>query len=550
MFKFIVMNIWRLLKVGCLTGMILLASCKGDDIIINTDNPDDNRILSGVLPAINFSYTIADGLKELDDDRLSVGADGLLSFKSWQDVSIAWEELAAINDVNESWSYSMSELVAMSPAPPLKATGSISIQEKVKFNTDDEVCYDKGTFKNGDLTISIELPVGFSGPVTISIPEITPLLTETFNATGFDNSFSKNFSLAGREVNFAQGVDSSYVTLNIESSLSFSGIPFGQMKVDFDLADIETEILYGYFGQKQSIITNEVETLDKMEEEMGLASFELKEISYTLHTNNHMGVPFDIEASNIRFNRVVDGTEESELLIVNGVSKINMEVEAATFGFPIQPASNSYRVDKDNSNILEVSNPFPEEIITNILSNSNPNGNIPGTQNFIGNIDSLYAQLEIQAPVWLKAKEYTRKDTIDFDFRKIMDQDPKNADLIESLAMYLDFYNKLPFSANANLFIADADGNKIEDVLSNFKSILDVGTLNAEGRVTEAKHTNVVVSFDKSQIKKFFDQKAMFLILETKTSSYNNETEFVKIFEDAGLDVSISFEASGRIPSF
>lgn len=131
-----------------------------------------------------------------------------------------------------------------------------------------------------------------------------------------------------------------------------------------------------------------------------------------------------------------------------------------------------------------------------------------------------------------------------------MDQDPKNADLIESLAMYLDFYNKLPFSANANLFIADADGNKIEDVLSNFKSILDVGTLNAEGRVTEAKHTNVVVSFDKSQIKKFFDQKAMFLILETKTSSYNNETEFVKIFEDAGLDVSISFEASGRIPSF
>lgn len=544
------MNISRLLKVGYFIVLIILASCKGDDIIINTDNPDDNRILSGALPAINFSYTIADGLKELADDRLSVGADGLLSFKSWQDVSIAWEELAAINDVNESWSYSMSELVAMSPAPPLKATGSISIQEKVKFNTDDEVRYDKGTFKNGDLTISIELSAGFSGPVTISIPEITPLLTETFNATGFDNSFSKNFSLAGREVNFAQGVDSSYVTLNIESSLSFSDIPSGQMKVDFDLADIETEILFGYFGQKQSSIINEVKSIDKMEEDFGLASFELKEISYTLHTNNHMGVPFNIEASNIRFNRVVDGIEKSELLTVNGVSKIEMEVDSATFGSPIQPASNSFRVHKDNSNILEVSNPFPEQIIIDILSSSNPQGNIPNTQNFIGNIDSLYAQLEIQAPVWLKAKEYTRKDTIDFDFRKIMDQDPENADLIESLAMYLDFYNKLPFSANANLFIADADGNKIEDVLSNFKSLLDVGTLNSEGKVLEAKHTDVVVSFDKSQIKKFFDQKAMFLILETKTSSYNNETEFVKIFEDAGLDVSISFEASGRIPSF
>ncbi len=539
------MLIWRLFKVGCLTFLVMLASCKGDDINVNTES---DRLYSGAMPAINYSFTIADGIKELDDDRIFVDEDKLVSFKFDQDVSMAWDKLASIDDLNESWSYVMTNAI-VTPAPPLNQSGNISTQEKIKFNSKNDVRLDEAHFKNGDLALSITVPPGVTGTIVVSIPESSPVITTTLQPDGINNSFNPSFSMKDRKIVFEQETNSSYVTLNMEAHLNFPGVPAGEINLAFNLADIKTERLYGYFGQYQSNSITVTQEIEDMEDFLGSANIELKDVTYTIQSNNQMGVPFHLEASNIRFNKKVDGNETSKLLLIKDVSKIEMEVSAATDDSPIKPGTDTFIVKQSDSNLKDIVNPFPDEIIVDFVSFSNPEGDT-GVRNFIGDVDSLFATVEVEAPLWLKAKDYTRKDTIDFDFKDLMDNNRENADLIEKLAMHLDFYNLLPFAVDANLFVADANGNKIEDILSDFESFIAAGVPNAAGRISDAEHTNVLVEFDNRQILKFFDENAMLLILETKIASYNYANEFVKIFDDAGLNVSISFEATGQVLNF
>lgn len=542
------MNIWKLFTVGFLTVLLLLPSCKGDDILINTDNSDDNRIVGIALPAINFTFSISDAIKEMDDDRLYADENGLLHFRSTQDVSIPWEDLASLKEVDESWSYAMSDLLNINPAPPLKASGNISFQEKVKFNDTDDVRYDNATFENGEMELFINVPPAFTGEIAISIPETSPQITISFNPDGFNNSYSETISLKDRRIDFSHGTDSSYITLIIDSELSFSGIPVGSLDVGFKLKDLKTEMLEGYFGQKHSDIEEHVQELDGMGEVKDLASFEFKEVALTLNIKNPIGVPFNIQATNINFIKTVDGNPQDNLLLVDGVSKVELNVDPATIGPPIAYASNDVVISSNNSNVMDVSNPFPEKITFDVFSTANPNGEIVGQPNFIGHLDSLYAELLIEAPIWLRVSEYTRSDTLNFDFKDMMDQDRDNADLIETFAMHLDFKNKLPFELKANLFVADEEGNKIEDIWTGFESLLAVGQLD-NGKISTPGETNVIVNLNKEQVLKFFDQKAMFLMIETQSSTYKKGTEFIKIFDDAGMEVSISFEVSGRIPS-
>lgn len=531
------MQNWRLLKVVFLTVLVLLASCKGDDITVNTEN---NRLYEIATPTVNYTYSVADGLVDLNEPRLSIGENGLIYFTASRDASTVWEDLAYIGNVNKSWPYVMSEIVV--------GSSDISIEEKVKLNSKPDVRYDNGVFKSGNLLLTVEVPLGVTGTIKLTVPDSNPLITTTITLNGFNPIESRTILLDDRTIVFGQEPNSSYVTLKTEAQLTFPGAVLGAMKIDFQLTDIKTKMLRGYFGQYQSLLIDHTNSIDKMEESKGFDKIELGEITYVLETNNHIGVPFEIEATNIRFNRIVDDIiEVSEILLIDGVSKIKLNVNAANEGPPLQPTHNSYIVRPDNSNITDVGNPFPQKIIVNLDVNSNPLGDT-GTQNFIGDIDSLYATLTMKAPLYLKATNYSRKDTIKVDFRKLLEQDRENTDIIETIAIHLDFYNKLPFEVQANLSIADTFKVKIEDILFNYNPILAVGKLNAEGKVAEAKHTNLVIEFEKSQIKKYFDENAMFLILETKASSANGENEYVKIFDDSNLMVSVSIEASGKAP--
>ncbi|SMO66396.1 hypothetical protein SAMN06265379_104194 [Saccharicrinis carchari] len=538
------MHIWRLFKVGLLLALVILTSCKGDDIIVNTEN---DRLYSTVIPAINYSFTIADGINKIDDKRIFVDDNKLVFLRFNQEVSIPRDNLASIDNLNESWSYLLNNEV-VTPAPALNQPGNISATEKIKFNSKNDVRLDKGLFDTGDLNLTITLPHGITGTVVVSIPESNPLITTTCEPDGFNNSFNRLFSLKNREIVFKQEPGSSYITLQMEAHLNFSGVPAGSIDLGFQLTDVKTEKLYGYFGQYQSDIISVSQEIEDMEDVLGSAKIELKEATCHIHSNNQLGVPFNMEASNIRFNKTTDGIETNDVLLFNGLSKVNIDVAAATDGSPIIPSTNTLVINRNNSNIMEVINPFPEKITLDFVSLSNPNGDTKA-QNFIADVDTLYATVEVEAPLWLKAKEYFRTDTIDFDFKELMDGDRENAELIQTLSMYLDFYNLLPFAVNTKLFIADASGNKIEDVLSNFEPVLSVGELNAEGRIVEAAHTHVLVELDNQQFLKFFDENAMLLILETTIASHDYENKFVKIFNDAGMKVSISLEATGQTPN-
>ncbi|MGQ1948273.1 hypothetical protein ACT3CD_14350 [Geofilum sp. OHC36d9] len=539
----------RLLLTGAMAGLIWLAGCKGDDIIINTDG-DEEKVLELDMPAINFSYTIAEALEDVDQEYFVVDDDGLVWLSYRQDVSVDWDELVQLNDINEHWSYGMSDLLLAPETSELKSSKTISYSEKVKLNHKDIVRYDSAHFTSGLINLDGRLPTGLTGTITLSIPETDPLISKSFTLDGINNFFSDAIQMENMDVLFGHGVDSSYVTLKIDAELNFIGLPAGNMEVELGISDMEPEYIFGYFGQQEAIQLNEGMVFEGIEEIREFDYFDLRDIRLSLNTDNSIGVPFKIEATDINFFKESSSVNPDWVLDVNGESRVTLDVAAATYGDPIIPGNGSIELNSDNSNILVIGNAFPERIECDIRAFSNPDGEVSGSPNFMARIDSLYANLFMEAPLWLRVDKYQRTDTIDFDFVDMMDDDRENAEKVEEITIYLDFYSKLPVELNANIYVADKDYIKIDDLLTDFQEVIASGTPDSNGRVTEPKHTAFKIDVTGEQMLDFFDKGGMYIMLQTRSSTYNEGSEYVKIYDDASFKVSLSFEGAGRVFSF
>jgi hypothetical protein len=539
----------KFLLMGAMAGLIWLAGCKGDDIIVNTDS-DDGKVLEVAMPAVNFSYTIAEALEDIDKDFLMVDDDGLVWLSYDLDVSVDWDGLVQLNDVDEQWSYAMSDLLLAPETPDLKSSEIISHSEKVKFNYTDDVRYDSARFSSGLILFDGLVPTGFMGNITLSIPELDPLMSQSFTLDGINNDFTGGVQLDDMDVLFSQGVDSSYITLQIDAELSPDGASDGDLTIELIILDMQTEYIFGYFGQQEVIQLNEGLELEGIDEIEEYDIFDFREVTLTLETDNYIGVPFQIEATDINFYNESSSEDPDWVLLVDGESRVTLDVASATYGDSITPGEGSVELNSDNSNVLEIGNVFPDRIECDITAVSNPDGEVSGSPNFMASIDSLYANLLMEAPLWLRVDKYQRTDTIDFDFVDMMDDDRENAEKIDKITIYLDFYSKLPLELKANLYVAYENYDKIDDLISDFQEVIAAGTPGSDGRISEAEYSAFEVEVTGEQVLDFFDKGGMYLMLETRSSTYNEGSEYVKIYDDASFEVSLSFEGVGNAFSF
>jgi hypothetical protein len=543
------MKIADVLKTIVPAAALLLAGCQDDDIIVNTDTTDDNREIEIAAPAGEITYEIADLLDDLDNEYVFVDEQGLVNVSYDQTVDIEWETLVSIPDVNETWSFSPSDGIPF-PSPQLKAAANVSFTEKVRLNNRDDVRYDSLTMANGILSAQLRFPYGTTGTASVTIPEVTnngSPLTYSFMVNGTQYEFDIYEDISDMDVEPSQATDSSY--LSVITAMDLTNVAVGDVALDFRLTNMQPGMTFGYFGNQTSPVRHEelvfdiFDELDVLEDQ----SIEFGNVFLDVEVNSGIGVPFNVRVENMNFY-MEDGTPYSEPLTVEGNPFIDLTLDAATYANPIEPTTTTFHVSGDNSNIVDIVNAYPRRMEFDVFSESNPSQD-PQTFNFMGPDNVLNGTMNVVLPAYFRTSSYSRTDTVDFDFNDIVGEDDEDVRELQEFTVYFDFFSKIPVDISASAYVIDGNGNKIDDLLEASTSVIAAGVPDeTTGKVTDAEQTTFTITVSGDQINQFLDQNAMNIVIETDFDTGGDD--YIRIYEDMDFRAVVSFEGTGKIPSF
>lgn len=542
-------NNMKSIKWLLIGSIIFMSSCKGDDIVINELDENDMRTISIAGPAMNANLLIGDFIDDLAKEDVYIDPEGLLYYLVRQSVDINWDELVRLNDVLRNWVYDLPSAVA-----PLKAAGSPDFSSQVVLSHRDDVRYDEVSLSGGELRLSLTPPAGADGSIRVEIPGASkdgvPLSVDfTVNSWGVDSPAEIVVPLAGYDITLDSNNDVPYDShFDVNTYLDLDGVSGGdQIAMNFELRGLQRESAYGYFGEQEAkhldaeMKFDLFDEIDDLRDNVYVEYFEL-----SIEVNNAIGVPFYVEAKNIRFFQKDEETPDMVLEVEGSGTIVVDYIPAAIDGDPLTPGFAEEIIgSSSNSNITAIGNSFPVSMMVDLYSWSNPqvtSGPASDLINFMKDANMLVADMVVKIPFSLSINNYTRKDTIDFDFNDIIDGSEDEVDHIDKANIYFDFVNGIPLDIVATAWVIDRNGNKIEDLLVDDTRFIEAGSSAAP------KKSSFQVGLSASQIKSFKEREAFEIVLQYKLSTAAGG-QTVKIKDSDMLKTKISFDAKGTIPN-
>jgi hypothetical protein len=519
------------------SAILALFACKENTIYTDDINDEANRKLSFAAPLINLSFSADDMIREFADSGMFYKDENDLIYYSYNhDLSFNWENMVTLKDVNLNKTYS---------APLISFIGgraTYSFTEKVALNTRADMRIDSLILASGLLNLTAQAPSGSSGTITITIPELkrnNVPLTYRFTVTSANRSFTIQNNLRDVKAILSQETGSSYITINGSIDLSMSAI--SPVAINLNMSQLTPSEAFGYFG-KQSLDTKNFTLEFDIFNEFDLTQKVLfKDYLIKLSAYNPIGVPFEIAVDSVWFSK--DDVNSWKLKFYD---KNSLTLKPATYGKPPVDSYNYFNISSQNSNIQDISSKYPDKMVCNIKSLSNPQNN--GQPNFITNKRNLKSNLSINFPFWFKTQQYNRADTVDFDFNDMVEDMNEEVDNVEDFKIYLDFYNEFPFEIGAQLYAADNNYNVIEPLLSANQKVILSAKPSTSGSGNESVHSQMIISINADQIKRFKARPLKYLIIKTNAITYNNGQDYVKLFGSDKLKASVSANISGKLP--
>ncbi len=530
----------KLLPVAAL----LFAGCQDDNINVVTDADNDTEIAG---PAGKINFTVADFLDEIDSEYVKIREDGLVYLHYEQDVDLEWDNLVQFVEFSEEWTFSPSDALLASQLKAIRA----GYTDTVVLSHRGDVRYDSSTVASGFMSAELSVPDGTVGDITISLPGVTradgtPLIYD-FYADGNQTSFPIYENLKDVEIDFKQKSQTppydSYFT--VKTDFDLDNIGFGSATLSFNITNPQPGFTFGYYGQQEETKTGEELTFNIFEEFDALSEeIEFGDFMFDFEATSGIGVPFEVVVKNMAFydskKKYIDD------LMVDGADSVIIDLDEAGYdNRVVEPTSVSFAVDRSNSNITDIGNKYPQKMIFDVISRSNPDGE--ESLNFMGPENILKGKVSGNIPLWFRTSSYTRQDTLSFDFNDMVGDKDEEARKVEKFDVYFDFYSKLPIDIFATAWVIDGNDQKIDDLFEEQVEVVQSGKPSTDGYVDEAKHTEFVVSLTGEQINQFLDREAKDIVMALKVATY--EEELIKIYEDMEFTIEVSFDGAGQVPS-
>jgi len=301
-----------------------------------------------------------------------------------------------------------------------------------------------------------------------------------------------------------------------------------KIKVNNRVIDLVPAYAKGYFGKQQIHFGPETTDFNVFSKILG-GSIDMDQVDVNLDFENGVGVDAQLMINQLATNNTKDATSALLSHTVIGTS-VNINRAQETFSIPeVNYTHYNIFMNTSNSNIDQLIELFPNQLLFDLDLNINPLGNISGNNDFVFKKYPIKANLNVELPLSLIANNLTLADTIDFS---LPTKKGKGEIINGTLYLYVD--NTFPFDATIELALHDANSKFIQSL-----TVIDkiyAAPVNASLRVEQAKSSVLAIPLSTTDINHLYNtEKAVMKI----TFTTQPQSQFIKIYEGYAIDIKI-----------
>ena len=484
-------------------------------------------------PLVNTTLTLND---LLPDSILQVNPDTSLKLVYSTDVfNINTDSLFRIPDTTIIETYAVPLNII---APPGYSFYSSDVNRKLNVTNGVELNF--ATIESGFIDVEIYSDIKEKVLVTYKILSATKngdtlVLNELIDAATTQPAyFKKRIDLSNYNLNLTGTTGNktnTFVTKSIatvDTNGSTVNINIGQ-KIRFvnSFVDVVPFYVRGYFGSQSYRFGPETTDFSVFSRIVD-GTLDIENIDVNLSFENGIGVDAQLVINQFKTINTNNGANHSLTHAMIG-SPLNVNRATQTHSVPeVNYTTYNKVLTTSNSNIDNLIEIFPNQLLYDIDLLINPLGNISGSNDFIFKKHPLKTKLNVEFPLSIVANNLTLVDTSDFN----LEQNTSGQILDGKLFIYAN--NGYPFDAGLSLQLLDQNSNvsKTLSVINNIAS----APVGANLKVTAKKLSVLTVPLSKSDIDALYlAKKIVFKISFTTTS----QPQFIKIYDGYTIDIKV-----------
>lgn len=542
------------LVITCIVTVAGFNSCKKDDFDFKkvTSHMDWNP--SYVIPVAYGSLDMRDIIRDYDNENLfhSEG-DGLLKMVYYASIGQYHSDdkfYMPTQSVNESMT-STEMTSAMAAFTYAGATMSYNKTQDLDITIvpgSSEI--DSVKIKSGTLKIGISSTFMHPGSVTLTFPDITKngiAYSQTVDISGSGN-FIINTSfndLNGYKMDLTHHTPSyNKMKAKFDLTMTHSGNSntSGTITFDISLDFIKYSSMYGYFGNQQIMFARDSIDLTMFSDAFTGGYF-FEDPKFNVRLKNSFGVPLQFMFTNLRSYSTIGGDSMHvtgtgvPTLVPYNPKVLNSPLTTFHYG---ETLADNILLDKSNSNLVEVMGNTPHYFVFNALAETNPNSALPHPHNnYITDNSTITADLEVELPLWGRAKGLALGDTEKFEFTPYY-QD-YHGNVLRRVIFRIASENHLPMEIGIQLYFVHHDTvtniYTIKDSLMANNIIVPSGTIDANGKVISSGTKVKEIMIEQSKLKTLKDAKITDLIYRAYFNTSNGGDQSVRFYQDDKINI-------------
>ena len=371
--------------------------------------------------------------------------------------------------------------------------------------------------KNGNKLVS-QIPFTYQGSVPVNEAKYLPLVGYHWDMTKGSQGYNEI------RINYSLTLNPTTETVNagdeIQISTSFQGIKFSRF--------------YGYIGKVDLIDTRDTIDLSIFDNSK-TGQFSIDDAIVKIKSGNSFGTEV-----NAGFTKLEGYTKGS------GNYTITNPPNPMPFNFPSinligKMAYDSAIMDKTNSNIPQVINQKPKQIIYEAFIKLNPNGKT--IRNFVTDNSQIKLEIEIELPLYGTVKNFVMESEQDTKLEM-----PEGEDIIENLMIRFAGKNGFPLDLSTQVYFIDSLGVVFDSLFTNLSyKFLEAAQVGTDGKVTTPTSKTTDIMFDKDRAKRLDRLRKMKLRAEVATLNNGGTYPSVKLYANYVLGIKIGIKTKLNI---
>ena len=559
---------------GVIISELMLNACMEDEVL-NVKDADFESFevpVNVAAPVVNAKFTIKRILEELETDSanqewlqyVKTYNDGLMYLYYTEENVYRFELIdVAIPDQVYTEKLIESDFTLPLDIVPIPANTVFPYKRKIKLKLNsNDIWLDKGVISSGDLIFKVNNHLSIPGlnqSLDVKFFDViykgdTVSMTVNNEELGNDNVIKlDDCEIIIQHENGEQyiNVELDYNIENTTSSLITVGLPqVKDISISFTVKDINPDYLKGYFGKR---------TLEKSKElidySLDLSEFaedgsiRFKNPILDILVTNPVGVPFSFYLNKLdllKTNDTVSVIIEDDYYVDEAINTEIVVDDVAALS--VEAYRFDFKIDTANSNLGDVLGTYFDQIYADYEVIANPNDDSTKVNYLKFDTTDVYLSVTAELPIWLKITTVAYEDTFDLDFEKDVleeeDLDTTSIDKLDSLIMVITINNGFPFTIKGQVYLMDSLYNVLDSVLTVKDDMIFKGSeVDASGKPTEPGNSKVILKLDPSKRVEWKPVK----YVSFKTSVATSNEDFVKVYDDLGIEFKIGFDASGTV---